>query len=179
MKKHKPVKELKRKDEQIELDKFKNLQDIYDDSKVVTLALSYISPESKTNLISESVKLLNFTLLLGNLKVQNSILNTMKLDPNGISFAFFSYFRDSLKKLAIESNRSKQKREHEVLNLVNFEKRVNSDRLLRRLLKLLQMVCENCNNDFQVNRFSPFWKFSKNGAGYFDQKFEFISKICA
>lgn len=96
------------------------------------------------------------------MKIQVSILNILKEDVITITSPFFTFIKGFLMhqgrdtdfdKIINKPNKFKmdQFSAEELVQLTD-DKFVNKDKVLKELVKLLSLSCENCNTPFQVNK---------------------------
>lgn len=149
------------------LDSIKMIQEILSKSGVIELALNIISSEHELDLVDEAVHLLINLLNYGNQKVQERFFEILKGSRNTY---LFSYIRLKLRqsrdrivdrsKVVYEKNPEKalqgkipldELEKVMIFQECQLDTKTNQKKTLHviKLLRLLQLLCENCFSDFQ------------------------------
>jgi len=143
-----------------EMGEFKQIQLIFAKSDALIHCLNNIREGVPKKLVAEAVEVLNLMLKGGNKSVQTHILETLKQDT--LTSGFFNYIKFQFWSTLDNFRKIKGQEDHLKLEATSPAARLNAQqtfishdvlldlRITENLIKLIQLFCENCFNEFQV-----------------------------
>lgn len=128
-----------------------NIQNQYHDSGVTQLALGFLKENDDEKLAYESINILNMVLGGGNKNIQEQILSILQKNENKIKYEILNYLKIKINQFQnqIQNDGKALDNIQDSIEFHEQRSKIRKQDLINQLLKFLQMLCENCNNDFQ------------------------------